>query len=532
MQPNFGLSGHRDYRLLRMVLNGAVRRFEADLEDPRSAQERRLRAVLKAAKESQFAAQHGLANVRDLADFRKAVPLRTGGEYRPFLDAVAAGDRRMLTKEAPSMLLETSGTTGAPKLLPVTRGWAESVQMAQRLWTLALVRDHPGLGGGKALTVASPAEHGVSPGGIPIGSNTGRIRAKQPFWLRNRYAVPAGVVNVTDAFARQYATLRFGIGADVRSITAANPSLILLLIRRLEEWGDWLLEDVRNGTLRCGPAERIDPNLRRELERGLRPAKPPGSLEPNVLWSLESVNCWTNGPAAYFAKRLGSRLPGVSIRELGISASEGTMAFPVSADAPGSVLWVGGHVLEFALPNGDVLSPHELEEGMRARVVISTCAGLYRYDMADEIEVVGWCKNTPMVRFVGKSGRYLNAVGERVSEAQVAEAVAASTDALTGFTVRIEMGDVPSYVIAFEGKIDNEGLAFRFDESLRGLNVEYASKRASGRLGVVTAEPMQAGHYARWRAASVELGAPAGQLKDPIIAMNKAEWDSVRRGGE
>jgi hypothetical protein len=369
--------------------------------------------------------------------------------------------------------------------------------------------------------------HATSPGGLPIGSNTGRIRAAQPFWLRGRYAVPTQAMGIHDPLARQYAVLRFGLGADVRSITTANPSLLMLLFRRIEEWGDFLRSDLKNGTLREGPAEAIRDDLKKTLERRLKPQIAPDSLDPCDIWSLCSVNCWTNGPAAFFADRLRLRLGGVPVRELGISASEGSIAFPLASDWPGSVLWVGGHVLEFVADSGDVLWAHELETGMRARVVISTAAGLYRYDMEDDVEVVGRCRNTPLVRFAGKSGRYLNALGERVTETQVSSAMADFDAPVDGFTVRIEMGEVPFYVVAVEGSCEPHEVAAMFDRALCALNVEYASKRSSGRLAPPRGVKFESGHYARLRAARVAAGASAGQIKDPVIALNEAEWSRV-----
>jgi len=242
---------------------------------------------------------------------------------------------------------------------------------------------------------------------------------------------------------------------------------------------------------------------------------------------LVSVNCWTNGPAEFFADRLRARLNGVPVRELGVSASEGSIAFPLAADWPGSVLWVGGHLLEFVLPDGTVLLAHELEEGMRARVVLTTSAGLYRYDMEDDVEVVGRCSNTPMVRFIGKSGRFLNAVGERVTEQHVSAAMTALQYSIDGFTARVRVGETPVYTIAFEGACDEEQVAHQFDRELRKQNVEYDSKRASGRIAPPTGLRLSAGHYARLRASRVQAGASPGQIKDPIIAVDDVEWDRV-----
>ena len=253
----------------------------------------------------------------------------------------------------------------------------------------------------------------------------------------------------------------------------------------------------------------------------------PDTLDPTQLWDLASVNCWTNGPAAYFAERLQSVLPGIDIRELGVTASEGTFAVPLRSDWPGSVLWTGGPVMEFLFDDGRLKWPWELEEGDRARLVITTSAGLVRYDMADELEVVGRCKGTPMVRFVGKAGRYLNRVGERVTAGQVSSAMRSLSINAAGFTVFAEAGDIPFYVIGIEGENISPGLAEAFDSALSAHNIEYASKRRSGRLGPPVLQRLEAGHYARFRARRVAQGAPEGQLKDPILAVDRREWHMV-----
>jgi hypothetical protein len=535
LELNLHREGPGAYRLLRAVLDGPIRRFEAGLADPRSAQEARLAALLKGAADTAFGREHGLGQVRTLAELRAAVPIRTGAEYRPYLDRVAAGERRVLTREAPLQLLETSGTTGRPKLLPVTRSWSKTVQTAQSLWTLGVIRDHPAVTRGKILSVVSPAMHGRSPGGLPIGSNTGRIRQAQPWFMRSRYAVPYGVVEIADPLARQYALLRFALQADVTSITTANPSMVLLLCRRLSQWQAALSADLRDGTLRHGPAERIEPGLRKKLERKLRRCDPPTDWTPGAIWPLEVVNCWTNGPAAYFAARLPDALGrDIPVREVGITASEGFFAFPMGIDWPGSVLWLDGHLLEFVGEDGAARWAWELEEGHPYRLVVSTEAGLWRYDLADTVEVVGWCGRAPVVRFVGKAGRYLNAAGERVVAAHVSAAMAIAASATgvhpVGFSARVQMGEVPRYEIAVEG--GSPGLVAQFDDALVAVNVEYAGKRKSGRLGPPIETAMPAGTYARYRLLRAAAGAPEGQLKDPVLAIDDTEWQMILNAAE
>lgn len=522
--------GHGPYRLLRGVHDKAVRSLEQSLSDPRRAQEERLAVLLRATVGSDHGRQHRLDRVRSLEELRSAMPVRTFADYLPLLDRVAAGEAGVLTTDPVSMLLETSGTSGRPKHLPVTAPWAASVAAAQSLWVLAMLRDHEGLNEGKALTIVSAAEHARSPGGLPIGSNTGRMVAAQPWWLRRRYAVPYEIFLLEPPELRQYAILRFALGERVTSFTTANPSTVLLFARRAAEWWEPLCADLAAGTLRHGPAAALGWRKRAWLELGLRKVKPPASPLLGRHWPLCTINCWKGGPAAYFVGRipsvLGSEAP---IREVGITASEGFFAIPFGADWPGGLLWTQGHVLEVIDDNGVARWAYELEPGERGRLVISTEAGLLRYDLADTIECVGRCGETPVVRFVGKSGRFLNATGEKVTEGQVSEAlrVAASRIGMApiGFTARLILGDVPQVSLFVEAPAARlSALGPAFDLALAEINIEYASKRESGRLLPATAEAAPDGTFARFRAQRVAEGAPEGQVKDPILAVDAREW--------
>ncbi len=532
LKPGLESGGSGAYRLLRWVLGGAVRRFHAGLEDPEAAQQEVLRGLVRGAEGTEFGREHNLGQVRTLADFRAAVPLRTHEQLQPWLHRVADGEERVLTREPVKQLLETSGTTGSPKHLPVTASWAKTVQEAQALWTLGLIREQPGVTSGSALSVVSSAGHAVSPGGLPIGSNTGRIRRAQPWWLRNRYAVPDDVVCIQDPVVRQYALLRFALASQVSSWTAANPSMVLLLCRRLQEWRGPLSADLAAGTLRHGPAQALSESVRVLMERKLSPAQPPDDWLPCEIWPLAAVNCWTQGPAAYFAARLPKALGGaVPIRDVGLRASEGFFAIPMRAQDPGSVLWPGGHLLEFVGDDGQARWAWELEEGEEVRMVVSTQAGLYRYDLQDRISVVGRCGRTPVVRFVGKDGRFLNSLGEKVTEAQVSSAMetaAARTGVLpVGFCVRVCLDEVPLFEVAVEAASGAAELVDALDIALGETNVEYASKRDSGRLGPPRAVTVAPGSFSRYREERAREGAPEGQVKDPILALDAITWTRV-----
>jgi len=526
----FSRDGNGPYRLLRGFGDPLVGRFVKSLSEPESSQRERFLRILSGVKGTEFGQEHKLNNVKSLEDFRAAVPIRDHHGLLPWLKRTAEGHRSVLTQERVSMLLETSGTTGTPKHLPVTKSWAKSVSEAQSLWVMAMVRDCEAITKGKALTVVSAAQHSISPGGIPIGSNTGRMHQSQPWWLRLRYPIPSSVFSLSPPELRQYVLLRFALQSQISSITTANPSTILLLCRRLKEWREELSQDLADGTLRCGPAKYLSQSQRRRLQWWVRKRTPPTDWAPAALWPLAQVNCWMGGPASYFVDLLPNALGGdIPIREVGVTASEGYFAIPLGWDWGGGVLWAEGHVLEFIDADENVRWCWELEYGKQYRMVITTEAGLYRYDLKDVIEVVGFCERMPVIRFVGKAGRYLNSTGEKVTEQQVALAFRDATRQRSvspvGFTARMIMAEIPYIELLVEG--GDGSLASDFDEALKNINLEYRDKRSSFRIGSPTLRRASAGTFLRFREQRAASGAPEGQIKDPIIAINENEWNRV-----
>lgn len=515
MASPFPDSGNGPYRILRLFQGFAVGAFDAAISDPEAAQAQRLVGILEHSRGTAFATDHGLTGTETLAQLRDVVPVRRHVEMLPYLDRVEAGEGGVLALGEVRHLVETSGTTGRAKHLPVNERWIRSCNIAQRLWMLGLLRDDEGLAGGRALSVISPAEHSRSVGGIPIGSNTGRMFLDQPWWTRIRSAVPYAVCEIPDPELRVYTLLRHALGKEIRSWTTANPSTILLYCRKLQAFWDDLRADAAEGTLCRGPAAGLDAADRRRLSAGLGRVRLGDDPHPAAIWPLRRINCWTGGAAKFFLTKLPNALGrDVPVREVGIHASEGV--FAVSVDDGDPVLWVGGHVLELRDEAGGIVGPTEVEVGREYELIVTTEAGLWRYAMGDLVRVTGWLGRTPRVVFVRKAGSFLNATGEKVTEDQVLAAAQRVYPHAVGVCAATEWCDPPRVVLWVEGRLERSGYV-TFDAALREENLEFASKRHTERLAATEVIPLPAGTFARWRAERVAAGAPEAQVKDPVI---------------
>jgi hypothetical protein len=127
----------------------------------------------------------------------------------------------------------------------------------------------------------------------------------------------------------------------------------------------------------------------------------------------------------------------------------------------------------------------QLEEGRKYSVIVTTSNGLYRYAMNDIVEVTGRFNETPTIRFVQKGKGVTNITGEKLYEHQVIQAVeevAQSVGASCEFFMMLAEVDECRYRLYLEPAHDELFLDRRIDERLADLNIEYKSKRESGRL--------------------------------------------------
>lgn len=518
---DLGPEGPGPYRLLRGLKSSLVRRFEQASMDPEAAERDALARVLDAARGTLFERNHGLQQVQTIDDWRAAVPIRPWSEFADDLRRTASGERDRLVRHPILSFVRTSGTTAEPKLLPVTAQWAREVAEAQAIWVLAMARSDARLATGRLLVSVGREREDRTPGGLAVGSNTGRMAAAQPWWARARYAVPAAVAAIPDPAVRRYVALRIALAHDVRMWTTANPTTLLAACRALEEHGDALRADVADGTLTHGPARDLPLRARAALWPHLRRRALPADLRPAKVWDLAAVACWKGGAVGAFVGRLPEALGRqVPVWEPGISASEGYFAVALDASWTGGVAWLPGHLLEFVpVEGGSPVGAADVEVGRTYRLVISTTAGLYRYDLDDLVRVVGWWNRAPQLVFVGKGSDVSSITGEKLTAEQVglAAARALGTQAVAGFSLALHLGEVPHYSFVVEGTVD-AGVAARVDEALAAVNVEYAGKRGDGRLGPMDLVRVPNGAYGRLRDERLRAGAAEGQVKDPVFA--------------
>ena len=330
----FPRKGNIPYRILTLLYARKIRAFEDSVRNPQQAQEKVFRKLMQNAKNADFGKQMQFSRIHSLEEYRKQVPIYHYEDLKPFVDRIVEGEQNVLQSEKVTGFVETSGTSAKAKLIPVTKSWSKHIQTAQILWVISLLKDFPAISKGKALRLLSSAQERKTAKGLPIGANTGRMQDSLPKWLRGeakKSIFPREISAITDQELKIYIRLRFALQEPISSWTTANPSTILLYCRKLKEYQEALGEDLVQGTLENGPAAGLDPNLRKRLQPYLRKRPMPIDWRPAALWPLKVINCWKGGPAQFFVQQLPEALGAdIPIRDVGITASEGYFALPLS----------------------------------------------------------------------------------------------------------------------------------------------------------------------------------------------------------
>jgi hypothetical protein len=193
------------------------------------------------------------------------------------------------------------------------------------------------------------------------------------------------------------------------------------------------------------------------------------------------------------------------------------MSIPLADEVPEGVLDIDNNFYEFIpaeeIDNWSGPAPlgHELEVGKKYFILLSTPSGFFRYNICDVVEVTDYVGQAPVICFLNKGTHISSLVGEKLSEHNVVQAMAQASKTIGWeeeqcyeMVLSPQWADPPFYRLNIDGgafagpeaQEQQRKLAEGFDRALIELNIEYKSKRKSGRLGPVRLRMLAPGYLA------------------------------------
>ncbi|WP_243793870.1 GH3 auxin-responsive promoter family protein [Saccharopolyspora gloriosae] len=541
--------GHADRYRERVY--AARERLTAEHKDMRGTQARVLADLLAFNADTEFGRRHGFARIATMDDFRAAVPLQDYATHAPLIERTAAGERDLLTAEAPEVYFTSSGSTGAHKKVPVTprfmsttfmpfyfAAWAPLIEhfpeVLERPDAVLNLKHDP-------LTAPPTTADGrphVGASQVDFGARFGEPLSAEP-GTGAPWAVLPVPTDPGDHLERAYLRLRLAVQSDLRCLIGINPAMIAAVPYQLTLWWPRIVKEVRDGTLGGLPHQAPDPGRADQLERL---AEYFGTVRPSHVWPrLRALFCWTTGVASLYLPALRGEFGNdVTVLPAPVAASEGPTGVALDRHASAGSLVTSAAVYEFVpadqdlAPGSATLLPHEIETGRDYHVVFSHVGGLYRYAVGDVVRVVDRVGGVPRVEYAGRGVRF-DAAGERLRDAQVVRALHTALGSgglgLRNVSCRVEpdTDDTRRYVFAIApGSPWNQQETTRFtadlDRALATESAEYSHARGAGRLGRPAVWLLDREAFARDWHTAVGTGIRPTQVKDRLFRQDDALW--------
>lgn len=499
-------------------------------ERPDAVQRRLLSTILSSQRDTQFGRRYRFASIRSYEEFIQAVPVLEYEDLRQDIEGQEQSGELLLNAEQPVHYVQTSGTTGKPKYVPLIQSAIDWIGQYQRLFSYAQWVGVPGIYGGSVLVVAGQSIEGRLPGGAPYGSMSGLMNEGLPRAIRGKSVLPDGILRVADYRLKYLRMAACALAGGALSVLATpNPSTIFKLLDVIRSEFPLLLEALvagprhpifSQGTAWAEPIP-ISPDRLAYLHTLIGQAS---KLDLVTLWpTLLAVITWTGGNCGILIPKLRALLKKETVViEMGYLSSECLGSLNVDVRENRCISTFQEHFFEFIeVKDGEEQRPNpillgDLCQGRKYQVLVTTRSGLYRYAMNDIVEGTGWFNRVPTIRFVQKGKGVTNITGEKLYEHQVVEAVETVLKSLglaCEFYVMLANIQTAGYTLYLEQVAVSAAFAGQIDEQLARLNVEYQAKRESGRLQPLRVVALRAGTAEAYRSHCVAKGQRDAQFK-------------------
>jgi hypothetical protein len=500
--------------------------FIAKTEQPELVQQALLRRILADQASTAFGIDHRFSALLTYEEFVREVPVCTYEDLRPSIEAQEQTKEPLLTAGQPILFAQTSGTTGKPKYVPILKETAEGMRLYQRLFGYAQCQGVPTIYQGNVLVITGQTVEGHLPGGTPFGSMSGLLFDCLPAAIRRKSVLSEGLPAILDYRQRYlYMAARALADPSLSVLATPNPSTILKLLELIRSEFVALLDAISPGSspgflsehTRCTASSERLSWLRSLIGQEAR-------LDFAALWpDLQAVVTWMGGNCAVLIPKLRSLLPQcASVIEMGYLSSECLGSLNVDVVNNRCVPTFHENFFEFVEVGEqeelcrDPIRLHQIQEGRKYSVIVTTSNGLYRYAMNDIVEVTGRFNRTPTIRFVQKGKGVTNITGEKLYEHQVIEAVEEVLKACgitCEFYVMLASVEDFRYTLYLEHVPLQVDLGPFLEERLAEVNVEYKAKRDSGRLQPIRVFHLPPGAGEAYRQHCVNSGQREAQFK-------------------
>ena len=474
-------------------------------------QQRCLLGLLRRAGQTDFGRHYDFESAAMAADpiaaFQDRVPMHSYDRmFDQWWNRTLAGEADVSWRGKTPYFALSSGTSGAAsKYIPVTADMQRSMrQAAFRMFTCLPKYNLSASFYAKEWLMIGGSASLQDLGHCYAGDLSGINARKPPVWIRRYYRPGTRIARISNWDERTDAIARMAPKWDVGVLTGI-PSWVQLTLERVIEYHG--LNNIHE----------IWPNLQVFVSGGV-------AFEP-------------------YRKSFEALLAHPLIYQDSYLASEGFIAFQARPDTSSMRLLLNNGIFyEFVpfnednfdeegqlRPQATALTIDEVEEGVDYALLLSTCAGAWRYLIGDTVRFTDKIRSE--IRITGRTKHFLSICGEHLSVDNMNQAIRQTEDILNlrikEFTVcGVKAGThfAHRWYLGCEPQMDNSVVAKVLDEQLKVVNDDYGAERGA-MLAPPQVKVIEPGLFYEWQR---HAGRMNGQSKFPRVMKEQqfTEWEN------
>jgi len=493
--------------VLSWLMKKRFHQIELFVKYPHEVQDEWFKKLIKTADDTEWGKKYDYRSINGVDQFRERVPLNDYESLKPYINRLRKGEQNILWPSDIKWYAKSSGTTSdKSKFIPVSLESLEECHFKGGKDMLSIYcSNNPDtqLFAGKGISMGgSHRITEINNESYYDGDLSAIIIQNLPFWVEF-IRTPHRTIALMDEWEDKIEKMAVAtINQNITNVVGV-PSWTLLLLRRVLE--------------KTGKSNLIElwPNLEVFFHGGV-------NFNP-------------------YREQFESIIPTSHMKYMETyNASEGFFGIQDRTHSDDMLLMLDYGIFYEFLPmenvdkdNGRTLTLDEVETNTNYAVVISTNAGLWRYQIGDTIRFTSL--DPFRIQISGRTKNFINAVGEEliVDNAEKALGIACSKceariSDYTGAPIYFNNSEnaAHEWLIEFEKPpADLQYFTVAFDNALKSLNSDYEAKRYQD---MVLREPVirevPANTFYQWLKIKGKLG---GQHKVPRLSNDRRYLDDI-----
>ncbi len=483
-----------------------MHQIELFIKYPHDVQNEWMIDLVKDASNTEFGKKHNFSGIKNYEQFKQNIPLQDYESLKPLIERTRRGEQNLLWNTEIKWFAKSSGTTDKSKFIPVSNESLKGCHYngGRDMITLHCVNNPlTQLFTGKNLALGGSFKTDEFGTHISYHGDVSAIIIQNLPMYAEFFRAPEVSIALMDEWESKLHKIATSMmNEDVRSL-AGVPSWMLVLLKKIIE-----LKKARN-------IKEVWPGLEVYFHGGV-------SFTP---YREQFKEIFDNDRTNYLQL---------------YSASEGFFGIQDQLKSDDMLLMLDYGIFYEFIPVEDVNSDKprvynlaEISTGINYAMLITTNAGLWRYQLGDTVQFT--CTDPYRIIITGRTKHFINVFGEELMVHNTDQAIYAACEKthaqVSEYTVApVFMGEsngTHEWLIEFEKEPNNfDYFIHILDISLKQLNSDYEAKRYNDyvlKMPIVNQLPQ--GSFYNWLKTNNKLG---GQYKVPRLSNDRKLVEEIK----